>query len=40
VAASKVATWPEYGMAKQGRLALQHHGDDVAFKNLKVRMLK
>jgi hypothetical protein len=40
VAASKFKAWPEYGMAKSGRLSLQHHGDVVAFKNIKVRALK
>lgn len=40
VAASKFKAWPGYGMAKSGHLALQHHGDDVAFKNIKVRTLK
>jgi hypothetical protein len=40
VAASKFKAWPGYGMAKNGRFALQHHGDEVAFKNIKVRALK
>jgi hypothetical protein len=40
VAASKFKAWPAYGMAKSGRLSLQHHGDEVAFKNIKVRPLK
>jgi hypothetical protein len=40
VAASKFKAWPGYGMAKSGHLALQHHGDEVAFKNIKVRPLK
>jgi hypothetical protein len=40
VAASKFKAWPAYGMAKSGRLALQHHGDDVAFRNIKIRVLK
>ena len=40
MAASKFKAWPGYGMAKSGRLALQHHGDEVAFKNIKVRALK
>lgn len=40
IAASKFKAWPTYGMAKTGRLALQHHGDEVAFKNVKVRVLK
>jgi hypothetical protein len=40
VAASKFKAWPGYGMAKSGHLALQAHGDEVAFKNLKVKVLK
>lgn len=40
VAASKFKAWPAYGMARSGRLSLQHHGDDVAFKNIKIRVLK
>jgi hypothetical protein len=40
VAQSKFATWTEYGMAKSGHFGLQAHGDEVAFKNIKVRPLK
>ena len=40
VAASKFKAWPPYGMARTGRLGLQAHGDEVAFKNIKVRSLK
>jgi len=40
VAASKFKAWPAYGMAKAGRLGLQAHGDEVAFKNIKLRVLK
>ena len=40
VAASKFKAWPAYGMARAGRLGLQAHGDEVAFKNIKVRALK
>ena len=40
VAASKFKAWPDYGMAKRGRLALQHHGDEVAFRNVKIRVLE
>jgi hypothetical protein len=40
VAASKFKAWPAYGMAKSGRLSLQHHGDEVAFRNIRVRVLK
>ena len=36
VAASKFKEWPEYGMAKRGHIAIQDHGNPVAFRNLKV----
>lgn len=39
VAGSKFAAMPDYGLAKTGRIALQDHGDFVAFKNLKLRSL-
>ncbi|MCC6408179.1 MAG: DUF1080 domain-containing protein [Planctomycetes bacterium] len=37
VAGSKFAAMPDYGLAKTGRIALQDHGDRVAFKNVKLR---
>jgi hypothetical protein len=40
VAASKFKEWPTYGMAKSGLIALQDHGNDVAFKNIKIKVLK
>ena len=39
VAKSKFATWPEFGKAGEGYLCLQDHGDEVAFRNIKVRRL-
>jgi hypothetical protein len=39
VAKSKFAKWPGYGKAKQGYIALQDHGDWVAYRNIKVRVL-
>ncbi len=39
VAASKFAAWPEYGKAAEGHIGLQDHGDRVAFRNIKIRVL-
>ena len=40
VAASKFRQWPPFATGQTGAIALQNHGDDVAFKNVKVRVLK
>ncbi|HEX2816650.1 MAG TPA: DUF1080 domain-containing protein [Phenylobacterium sp.] len=40
VAASKFKQWPQFATGKTGAIALQCHGDDVAFKNLKIKLLK
>ena len=39
VAASKFAQWPTYGRATTGHIALQDHGDWVAYRNIKIRVL-
>jgi hypothetical protein len=39
VADSKFAAWPEYGKAPAGHIGLQDHGDRVAFRNIKIRVL-
>lgn len=39
VAASKFAEWPEYGMAREGRIGLQDHGDRVWFRSIRIRTL-
>ncbi|MFN0243445.1 MAG: family 16 glycoside hydrolase [Planctomycetota bacterium] len=39
VAASKFASMPKYGTLRRGRIALQDHGDRVAYRNLKLRVL-
>jgi hypothetical protein len=39
VANNKFKQWPTYGMAKAGHIGLQDHGDTVAFKNIKLRVL-
>ena len=36
---SKFVEWPAYGRAKRGHVALQDHGDWVAYRNIKVRTL-
>lgn len=39
VAASKFKQWPGYGRAPSGHIALQDHGDRVAYRDIKVRTL-
>lgn len=39
VAASKFNEWTGYGRAGRGHIALQDHGDWVAYRNIKVREL-
>jgi 3-keto-disaccharide hydrolase len=39
VANSKFNAMPAYAKAKKGHLALQDHGNDVAFRNLKIKVL-
>ena len=39
VQASKFAQWPEYGAAHRGHIALQDHGDRVAYRAIRVRAL-
>ncbi|MBI4570008.1 MAG: DUF1080 domain-containing protein [Planctomycetes bacterium] len=36
---SKFASMPRFGREKQGHLALQDHGDRVAFRDVKIRVL-
>jgi hypothetical protein len=39
VAASKFVKTPRYGREARGHIALQDHGDEVAFRNIKLRRL-
>lgn len=39
VKASKFVEWPPYGRAKRGHIGLQDHGDLVAYRNIKIRVL-
>lgn len=39
VAASKFAAMPDYGRPTSGHIVLQHHGDEVWFRDIRVREL-
>lgn len=38
--AGKFSEWPGYGRATRGHIALQDHGDRVAFRNIRIRELR
>ena len=40
VAASKFAAFPQFGTAPRGRICLQDHGDEVAYRNIRIRELR
>lgn len=39
IAGSKFKAWPDFGTYKKGRIDLQDHGNDVWFRNIKIRKL-
>jgi hypothetical protein len=39
VAKSKFVAWPDFGTFKSGKIDLQDHGDDVWFRNIKIKRL-
>lgn len=39
IAESKFKEWSDFGTYKKGRIDLQDHGDDVWFRNIKIKRL-
>jgi hypothetical protein len=39
VASSKFKAWPQFAQAAAGHIALQNHGDPVAYRNIRIHVL-
>lgn len=39
IAASKFKAWPQFGTIRKGKLCLQDHGDNVWYRNIKIKRL-
>jgi hypothetical protein len=39
VADTKFKDWPGYGMSKRGHIGLQDHGDEVSYRNIRIKEL-
>ena len=40
VGSSKFAAWPRFAAARRGHIALQDHGDRVAYRNIRIREMR
>lgn len=40
VAGTKFRAWPQFAASPEGHIALQNHGDEVAYRNIKIRPLR
>ena len=40
VSRSKYVDWPDFGELSEGNILLQDHGDEIFFKNIKIKTLE